>query len=71
MPLSTDTSDGFTAGERDQRLQSLLQAYGTDATAAEVGALAAQRLLELADLGEQMAVSLNKPELRDHAGFYR
>lgn len=71
VPLSTDTSDGFTAGERDQRLQSLLQAYGTDATPPRFRALAAQRLLELADLSEQMAVGLNKPELRDHAGFYR
>lgn len=49
----------------------LSAAYGTDADPREVSALLQQRLLDLAGLGELMALRLDKPELSDHATLYR
>ncbi len=71
VPLSSDAADGFTAADRDRRLSLLLRVYGTSTTPAELRAMLAQRLLELAELAETMAETISNRELRDHAALYR
>ena len=71
VPLSTDSADGFSADEREERLGVLLRAYGTSDTPAELRAMVVRRLVELADFSDTMAESLGRPELREHAALYR
>ena len=73
IPLSRpEAGEPFTAAERAARLERLLAAYGSDGlTAAEVMACAVERLHALADFSEDKAVELGKPELAEHASWYR
>ena len=57
--------------ERTQRLTSLLGAYGGSYGHAEVLDTVRERLVALAVFSDQMAESLGKPELREHADLYR
>ena len=72
VPFTTeDVGDGFSAGERSDRLGRLLAAYGTDAQPSEVMITMRQRLLELAAFSDEAADRLSKPELHEHASLYR
>ncbi len=71
MPLSTDTADGFSAHEREERLGALLRAYGTSDTPADLRGVVVRRLMELADFSDTMAGALGSPKLREHAALYR
>lgn len=73
VPLSRpEAGEPFTAKERAQRLDRLLAACGGGGiTAAEVIACAVERLHVLAEFSEGKAVELGKPELAEHAGWYR
>ena len=72
VPLTTqDAGDGFGRAERTQRLTSLLGAYGGSYGHAEVLDTVRERLVALAVFSDQMAESLGKPELREHADLYR
>jgi hypothetical protein len=48
-----------------------LRTYGTDVTPGELRRTVVSRLAELADLGDETAEALGKPELRRHAALYR
>lgn len=54
-----------------QRTQLLLDAYGSDATVAELLEVAIARLWDLAEYSDAKAVELGKPELHEHAQHYR
>lgn len=72
VPITTlDEGDGFAPARRSARLDTLLHAYGTDASHHEVATVLHRRLLELADFSEAKAGELDKPELREHAARYR
>jgi len=62
-------SKSFT--EREARLRRLLEVYGSTATPADLLDMIVERLLDLATFTETMAGELGKPELNDHAAFYR
>jgi Ser/Thr protein kinase RdoA (MazF antagonist) len=61
----------FTGGERADRLQRLLNTYGSPATVNELRATVVLRLRDLADFSDEASVSLGNPELADHAAGYR
>lgn len=61
----------FTASERRERLDALLEAYGSGSTADELLACVPLKLDELAAFSDRMAVELDNPELGDHAAGYR
>lgn len=72
VPLSDDEGADTPAPEqRQRRLRLLLETYGSTARPAELHAVLADRLLELADLSDRMADELGNPELHDHAAMYR
>jgi hypothetical protein len=72
VPFTTDdVGDGFSAGERRERLGRLLAAYGTDADPSEIMRTMSQRLLELATFSDDAAERLSKVELHEHASLYR
>ncbi len=71
VPLTADTADGFSAREREDRLDTLLRSYGTDATPDELRAMVVRRLTELAAFSDEMSEALDAPELREHAALYR
>jgi aminoglycoside phosphotransferase (APT) family kinase protein len=72
VPFTTeDVGDGFSAGERRERLGRLLAAYGSDAQPSEVMLTMRQRLLELAAFSDDAAEQLSKPALHEHASLYR
>lgn len=72
VPLSTvDHSDGFTANERQSRLDLLMDAYGTRWEATPFRRVVSDRLCALAELSDEMAIELSKPELAEHAKLYR
>ena len=72
VPLtSADRSDGFTDEERWQPFDLLLAAYGSTASRAQLLAMVRERLLELADFSDRMAVELGNPALAEHAVGYR
>jgi Phosphotransferase enzyme family len=71
VPLSTDTADGYSAHEREERLGALLSAYGTSDTPDELREMVVRRLLELASFSDTTAETHGNPELRVHAALYR
>ncbi len=71
VPLTADTADGFSASEREDRLDTLLRSYGTDATPDELRAMVVRRLTELAAFSDEMSEALDAPELHEHAALYR
>ncbi|OFE15480.1 hypothetical protein BA895_06125 [Humibacillus sp. DSM 29435] len=72
VPLSSgDHADGFTERERQLRLDLLMDAYGTRFEPAPFRRVVRNRLTELAELSDEMAAALSKPELAEHAMFYR
>lgn len=71
VPLSTDTADGFTPQKRKERLTAVLDTYGTRATHTDLRTMVVRRLVELATFSEEMAATLNNPELSTHAVTYR
>jgi aminoglycoside phosphotransferase (APT) family kinase protein len=72
VPLTTDDwGDGFSRTERRQRLRNLLATYGTTVEPGELMGVVHERLLELADFSDRMAVELPRPELTEHARLYR
>ena len=71
VPLSTDTADGFGPQTRNRRLTAVLDTYGSGASPADLRTIVVGRLVELARFSEEMAVTLNKPELSMHAKVYR
>ena len=71
VPLTTDTADGFTPAKREERLSDMLDAYGSGSSPTDLRTVAVKRLLELANLSNELAVTTNKPELSQHAAMYR
>ncbi|GMA36745.1 phosphotransferase [Demequina litorisediminis] len=72
VPLTTeDVGDGFGPRERATRLDLLLAAYGSDASAGEVIRVAAERLRALAEFSDAQSVTQRRPELAAHAALYR
>ncbi len=73
IPLSRpDSGEPFAASERAQRLDRLLEAYGGGGiSAGEVIAGAVERLHHLAEFSEAKAIELGRPELAEHACWYR
>lgn len=71
VPLSTDTADGFTSEKRKVRLTAVLDTYSISASPTDLRTVVVQRLVELASLSEEMAVTLDNPELSTHAAMYR
>lgn len=72
VPLTTeDWGDGFTAQQREGRLELLLDAYGTAETPGSLLTTLRQRLLELAAFSDDAAARLGNPELATHAALYR
>ena len=72
VPLSSaQRSDGFTDRERQSRLDLLMDAYGTRFEPAQFRRVLSDRLDELAELSDEMAAALSKPELAEHAKLYR
>lgn len=64
-------TEPFTPAERTARLRLLLDAYGSPAAVADLVALAAVRLADLARFSDRAAVELGNPELARHAAGYR
>lgn len=64
-------SEPFGEVERHRRLRLLIDAYGLEIGADEVIATIVRRLAELAEFSEAMAVTLDNPELAEHAAGYR
>ncbi len=72
VPLSAvDHSDGFTARERQSRLDLLMDAYGTRFEPTRFRRVVSDRLCALAELSDEKAIELSKPELAEHATLYR
>ncbi len=72
VPLSSvDHADGFTERERESRLELLMDGYGTRFEPARLRRVVRDRLAELAELSDEMAAALSKPELAEHAMLYR
>ncbi|MFF2369304.1 phosphotransferase enzyme family protein [Agromyces sp. NPDC058110] len=72
-PFAEDALDdsGFTAGEREARLERLIAAYGVPFESSEVLRVGADRLLELADFTDARAVETGRTDLPEHAAMYR
>ncbi|MEO8827583.1 phosphotransferase [Lapillicoccus sp.] len=68
---SVDHADGFTERERHLRLELLMDAYGTTLEPVQFRRVVSHRLTELAELSDEMATQLSKPELAGHAKLYR
>ena len=72
VPLSSvDHSDGFTERARALRLDLLMDVYGTSFAPAQFRRVVSDRLFELAELSDEKAIELSKPELAEHAKLYR
>lgn len=73
VPLTTasDFGDGFGNTERLARLGLLLRMYGTDATPSRVIDVVVERLYELADFTDRVAIRLGDTDLGGHARLYR
>ena len=72
VPLSSvDHSDGFTERQRQLRLELLMDAYGTLFEPTQFRSVVSDRLTELAELSDEKATQLSKPELAEHAKLYR
>jgi aminoglycoside phosphotransferase (APT) family kinase protein len=72
VPLSTaDLGDGFDQTVRRERLARLLAAYGSDVEVRQVLEVLPERLDELAELTDDLAERLDKPDLHEHAALYR
>lgn len=72
VPLSTaDWGDQFGEAERRDRLTRLLAAYRSGVEASRVVEVLAERLDELANLSDDFAERLSKPDLHDDATLYR
>ncbi len=72
VPLtSADRSDGFTDEERWRRCDLLLHSYGSTASRGRLLSTVGERLIELADFSDRMAVELRNPDLAEHAVGYR
>jgi aminoglycoside phosphotransferase (APT) family kinase protein len=72
VPLSGSPQDGAPGmDDARRRVELLLDAYGSDATWADVLRVAILRLHDLADISLAKADELGKPHLRDDAAYYR
>jgi Ser/Thr protein kinase RdoA (MazF antagonist) len=72
VPLTGTTPDGAPGmDDARRRVALLLDAYGSDATWADVLRVAILRLHDLADMSDAKADELDKPHLRDDAADYR
>lgn len=71
VPLTAETPEGAPSmDEAQRRVQSILDAYGTDATWADVLRVAIIRLHDLAEFSRRKAAELGKPSLLAEAEEY-
>ncbi|MBF0671916.1 MAG: phosphotransferase [Salinibacterium sp.] len=71
VPLTAETPEGAPGmDEAPRRVQAILDAYGTDATWADVLRVATIRLHDLAQFSREKAEELGRPHLRDEAEEY-
>lgn len=72
VPFVADAgAEAPAEGERIERLNLLIAAYGTDYSPAEVLTVMAARLEELAAFTEHRADDTGRADLREHAAMYR
>ncbi|HET8956890.1 MAG TPA: phosphotransferase [Microcella sp.] len=71
VPLTAEPPAGAPSGDQVRpRIQRIIDAYGSDASADEVLKQAVAGLRELAAYSRKAADRLHKPELREHAALY-
>ena len=71
VPLTAETPDGAPGMHRArERVETILAAYGSDATYSDVLRVAIIRLHDLAQISREKAVELDKPHLLDEAAEY-
>ena len=71
VPLTATTPDGAPGMDRArERVETILRAYGSDASYSDVVRLAIIRLHDLAEMSREKAVELDKPHLLDEAAYY-
>ncbi|QEE62169.1 phosphotransferase [Salinibacterium sp. dk2585] len=71
VPLTAETPEGAPGmDEAPRRVQTILDAYGTDATWADVLRVAVIRLHDLAEFSREKAAELGKPHLLDESEEY-
>ena len=71
VPLNDRDREGDDSTERLRRLRILLHAYDAAFTPAEVVAMAAIRLRELAEFTERQSAVQHRADLMEHAALYR
>jgi aminoglycoside phosphotransferase (APT) family kinase protein len=71
VPLTADHPENAPDSEQvDRRLELLLGTYGSDASPADVIAVAIIRLRDIAEFSRSKAIELGKPHLREDAALY-
>src|SRR5699024_3248385 len=68
---SSPGGPGFDEATRFARLTTLLDAYGMPYSVHEVLEMTIDRLEDLAQFSDRMAIERQTPELHDHAALYR
>jgi Ser/Thr protein kinase RdoA (MazF antagonist) len=71
VPFVEDAGIGFSGPQRSARLRRLIEAYGGGFTEAEVYAVMAQRLIELAVFTDGRAEATGRSDFVEHAALYR